>query len=340
MLHLRTTRGWLVGLVVVLAACGGGGGGGGGDGGGGTDAPPPAAPGPLVASVSTLALAVSGQARVVTLTNQGAIDAVSLQSSLTPALPAGTTLTTDCTTLAPGASCRFTFTPGAAPTAATGAPSAPVVLSVAGTNTNTVTTDVHVLTHGSVYQSGYVFSLDDSTPSSGSVGGKAAALSDASAAIWSSNGTSGSPLDVAMDHVLGIDETDTAAGGGCDARTDGRCNAQAITAFYAGVNMAYYAAGTCTLPMDGHSDWYLPAICEIGNGVAAGCVAGDSMQSRLIDNGALTPVQLPRVPYWSSTTVKANPGGTAWAQTMNSGNANQAAKDLPLRVRCARGLTP
>lgn len=334
-------------LAVLLVACGGGGGGGGGSGGGGSgsggDSAAPA-PTTLAVSVPVLALAVSGRERVVTVTNRGSVDAVALQYRATPALPIGTTLSSDCTVLLPGGSCRITVTPGAVPTAREGAAPAPVVLSVAGTNSNTVTTDLHVLAHGSVHQAGHVFALDDTTPNTGSVGGKALAMSDASPGVmWSSSpgvgddGVENSADDAVAHLVPGIDDASVPqAGGGCLGRSDGACNSGVITSFYAPLNPLYYAAGTCTLEKDGHADWYLPAICEISTGGRPHCTDPDNVQSRL---GRLLGELLPRVAYWTSTTVVDNPDGTAWALGTSAGVYPAGKMDF-LRVRCVRALTP
>lgn len=293
-----------------------------------------------------MALALGGQPRVVTVTNNGSTDALSLQYTVTPALPTGTVLNFGCpATLAPGASCSITLTPGGTPTAAAGVTPAASVLSVAGSNTSAVTTDVLVLTHGSVYQSGYVFSLNDSTPNTGSVGGKAVALSDASASVpWITpgDGPDGLPVDpqVATDHLVpGIDEQSVAGPGACNGRSDGECNSRVITDFYPVVDKSLYAAGHCKLPKDERSDWYLPAICELGSGGAV-CGAGDSVLSRLISSGVLTAAQLPRLGYWSSTSSHANPEGSAWVFSTATNSGVELGKDYSLGVRCVRALTP
>ncbi len=289
---------------------------------------------------------MAGKPRVVSVTNTGTVPALSLQVTWTPALPVGTTVNAGCTTLAPGASCTITITPGARSTAAAGVTPVPTVLSVAGSNTNTVTTEVLVLTHGSVYQSGYVFSLNDGTPNTGSVGGKAAALSNApSALLWSTNGglggdgIPGSSDDASIDPVPGIDEQSVAGPGACNGSRDGACNSRLITGFYPDVDKSLYAAGACAQPKDGHADWVLPAICELA-GVGAGCGAVDSVQSRLLRGGILTAAQFPPGGYWSSTTVHANPDGTAWALTTLANTAFPAGKGDSLAVRCVRTLTP
>ncbi|WP_382323191.1 DUF1566 domain-containing protein [Hydrogenophaga sp. UC242_53] len=266
-----------------------------------------------------------------------------------PALPSGTNLSSTCSTLAPGATCTITVTPGNAPSAAQGntAP-VPVTLSVGGSNTNLLTPTVQVLTHGSVYQGGYVFGIDDTTPVTGNVGGKVAALNDAvglaPGVIWSSNGNSGTTPDVAYNVVPGVDELSTPALGRCNGGTDGACNTNEITTFYTGVNHTYYAAGACRATQSGYSDWYLPAVCELGGQASAGCAPGGaSMQANLIDNGAVNVAALPTaVNYWSSTPRNGNPNFDAWVHrfaTMGGAVSTGIDKSTTLPVRCVRALT-
>jgi hypothetical protein len=118
--------------------------------------------------------ALTGTPRSITITNTGTAAAEGIAYSTSTAPPADAGVSTTCAaTLAAAASCTITVTPGLTPTAAAGDLNpVPVVLSILGSNTNTVTTVVSVLTYGSVYQSGYVFAIDDTTAVSGSIGGK------------------------------------------------------------------------------------------------------------------------------------------------------------------------
>ena len=102
----------------------------------------------------------------------------------------------------------------------------------------------------------------------------------------------------------------------CNGATDGFCNTGAILYFYnqfitnntsaiggslkytptAGpTNITYYAAGLCTQTIAGYTDWYLPAICEMGYGIQLDNVCGfqgtptlQNIQSSLIDTGGLS----------------------------------------------------
>lgn len=318
--------------TLLLAGCGGG--------GGAAPAPAPSAT-TLSASASTLALSVNGGTaaltgtpRTLTLTNTGSAAAQSVGYTASPALPAGTTVSSTCgSSLAAGASCTLTITPGSTPSAAAGDtnPSA-VTLSVSGSNTNTLTAAVHVLAYGSVYQAGYVFAIDDTTPATGSIGGKAAALSDHSSAVeWGGLWT-----------VVGVDETATSP---CDAKSDGACNTQQIVAT---LGSGTYGAKICDDFTSGsYTDWYLPAICEMsydatsmGTGCgSAGTPLQQNMQSNLVETGVLPIVGLF---YLSSTEHGSSPNVLGWMHLFDSGGgqvSQQVQKDTVLYTRCVRALT-
>lgn len=289
---------------------------------------PPTAP-TLMASAPALALAASGQSRQVVITNVGGQAALQLAVSVATALPAGSGFGTDCAaTLAPGASCTLTVTPGATPSAAPGdtAPT-PAELRLGGSHTNTLSLPVWVLDFGSVYQGGYVFDLDDGTPTTGGVGGKVMALDNAWPTAVQAND---SPL--------------------ASSPTDGAANTLAL------VNAGGpppdpnnpYAAWACDQANDaGFTDWYLPAICELGydrdnRGSGCGSAAAPTrpnIQSRLVDagvSGGLSPL----VEYWSSTGLG---GGLTWTQYIGPGPtaAQHAVPSAALSlVRCVRALTP
>jgi len=297
--------------------------------------PPPVPPAPaaLMASSESLALAVSGQARQFVITNGGGQDALNLAATATTALPVGTSFTSDCATLAPGASCTLTITPGAMPSAAPGdtAP-VPVELHLAGSNTNALALSVWVLGFGSVYQGGYVFDLNDGTPTTGGVSGKVMALQDVPGASrpWG-------PNDSAT--LLGL------------SNTDGAANTAAIVQRYGppaneGNPLLQYPAWACrTSSAAGFSDWYLPAICELGydgnnRGSGCGTVSAPTLpnvQSQLVNSGHATG--LPSFSqYWSSSVAL----GTVWAQLVRP-DASHHHQDLTAGAngtRCVRALTP
>lgn len=375
----------------------------------------------LTTSASQLALSVtglteygvsgtpsSGLARVITITNTGSNAAVNLAVT-PPNWPTGTSSVTTCgSTLAASSSCTITITPGATATAdgtnpcSSGTAPVPGAVQVSADNANTVSIDVVVLGYGCVYQGGYVYAFDDTTPNTGSVGGKVATTSDQAAAypngiVWSSNGGTGGggggfdPVDTSYDTLPGIDETSTSASGSptyatftsffsstytnsnpftaasfamCNGISDGSCNTGNILTFYnqfitnntqanggsapftasAGpTNITYYAAGLCKQTIASYSDWYLPAICEMGYGSSACGASGaptlQNIQSSLIDSSGLsTPAGI----YWSSTELSSNPQNVAWSQVFASGGGSYQGvdgKSIQLGVRCSRALT-
>jgi len=324
-----------------------------------SSAPAPATP-TLSASVSSLALAVnktalsaslSGNPRTIAVTNIGGAAATSVAFSVSPALPPGTTISpANCGELAPAASCTITVTPGATPSPT------PVFLAVAGTNTNTLSLSIEVLSYGSVHQAGYIFAIDDTTPSTGNIGGKVAALTDQApdypnGIIWSSNGNSASSGDAVFDNILGINESSTTPSSACNGSLDGACDSQVIASFYSppnsAINRSYYATGLCSANIGGFTDWYLPAICEMGYdvyGTGSGCGTAavptmQNMQTSLVDNGGNVAGFADY--YWSSTEHSGSPDTVSFAQYMNPGNPQNFSnsKDFRFGVRCVRAIT-
>lgn len=374
----------------------------------------------LSASVSQLALSAtgltefgvsgtptSGLAREITLTNTGSSTAVNLSVTL-PTWPAGTTSSTTCgSTLAASSSCTITITPGATATSdgtnpcSSGTAPVPGTVQISADNATTVSSDVVVLGYGCVYQGGYVFAFDDTTPNSGSVGGKVTTTSDQvppypNGIVWSSNGGTGGgsgaadPVDTSYDTLPGINQVSTSTTGSptyatfalffsttytdtnpftsasfsmCNGALDGSCNTDNILTFYnqfitnntlanggsapftpstGPTNIAYYAAGLCKQTISTYSDWYLPAICEMGYGNVCGTSGAPTLQniqSSLIDSSGLSA---PAGYYWSSTESSTNTRTMAWDQLFASGNfsfQNVVNKNVKLSVRCSRALT-
>lgn len=216
--------------------------------------------------------ALTGQARKITITNTGSNPASGLSYSST-GLPTGTATSTNCgSTLASGSSCEITISPGSSPTSNCNLGTEPVpgTITVTATNVATpITSKVILLTYGCQYQGGFVYAVDDTTPDTGSIGGKVAALGDQAAPyitsgsqvtsiIWSSNGVGGGASNVSDDIIPSISEisgsptyssaqttfntnySNTAtypfpASGAfetCSGATDGKCNSHNILVLY------------------------------------------------------------------------------------------------------------
>lgn len=326
----------------------------------------------LSISLSTLALATQGiltdasgagnqvsRARKLIITNTGAVTAMDVNYTLAPALPAGTTVSPlSCGNIPAGGTCELTVTPGNTPTAAANIAPVPSVLTAQGGNTPTaVSSNLIVLTYGNRYQGGFVFSIDDSTVDTMSVGGKVAAFTDQAppfpnGIIWSSDGTGGT----ATDSIPGIDETSSEGAPspalpmpnplnfvGCNGATDGLCNVGNIFKQYPTIPTGEYAAGLCSATIAGFNDWYLPAICEMGFGITqCGTQASptlQNMQSNLVDNGDVGSLA---GLYWDSTELSGSPQGNAWVQFFATGGGSSqffGSKASPSGVRCVRALT-
>ncbi|MCM3564512.1 hypothetical protein [Hydrogenophaga intermedia] len=301
--------------------------------GGGSSQPAPPAPvltlpneAVLTVSTAALALASSGQSRDFVITNVGEHVAHDLTVSGVAALPPGSALNSDCSTLAPAASCTLTVTPGAMPTSAPGdrAPQ-PVALTLTGSNTPALLLHVWVLGPGSVYQGGFVFDLDDTPPLTSSVGGKVLALEDATpdTVRWGTANTPTSNTDGALNTTHMVNAT------GLPGDPD-----------------RPYSAWACDAhDGDGHDAWYLPAICEWGydrDGRGSGCGTAaaptmNNIASQILDKG-VDAGPFRHVEYWSSTGSQTD----VWVQVFGPGIPAAQVTTFPSGiqgVRCARAIT-
>jgi hypothetical protein len=293
----------------------------------------------LTINDTTLNAALTGTARQVIISNTGSMPATNVSISY-PTWPAGTTAASTCgSTLAPAASCSITVTPGGNATSActSGIAPTPGVVSITSSDLDSSLVAVTVVGYGCIYQGGYVFSIDDTTANTGSISGKVSALTDQAAAY--PNGVEWSP-DGDGFNILGIDENSTSP---CVGNTDGACNTAQIVAHYSTAPPPSYAAGLCLNTIDGYSDWYLPAICELGpdddsNGSGCGTFSSPLIQNMetnwLGASGNLGS-------FWSSTESSGYPV-SAWQQYFNGGATDQqypTYKSSQTGVRCARALT-
>ncbi|HCD9576659.1 TPA: DUF1566 domain-containing protein [Legionella pneumophila] len=273
--------------------------------------------------------ALAGNARIIRIENTGSIPANNVQVS-TSGFPAGTSITNNgCTgTLNAGATCDITITPGLnasldagnnACTTSPGTKPEPTIVTVSADNAPSTNVNVLVLGYGCIYQGGFLFSVDDTTPDTGSIGGKVAALTDEPSPFyqWST--------------IF----NNTAA----DSITDGFTNTNAL----ASPVDQYPAAQACLDKNDqGFTNWFMPAICElgryVGSGIDAGCgTTNPNLYTTLHTNnlggfaGGL---------YWSSTEFSGDPTFNAWGHDFSSGFQFGDDKDGDLRVRCVRAFTP
>lgn len=263
----------------------------------------------LSASINMLALSVtgiteygvsgtpsSGSARIITITNSGGHAATNV-AVVAPTWPSGTTHTTTCDgTLSAGSSCTITITPGATATSdgtdpcTSGTAPVPGVVQATADNASTVSTNIVVLGYGCVYQDGYVFALDDSTPITESVGGKVAALEDhEDTIVWGSNNADAA--SVSYDMIPGIGDTSTPSVAApsfaefetyfgstyagvqslssgsfraCQGNQDGRCNTENIVAFYDHYQTNYGVGGAPYTPVVAATpkSYYAAGVCD------------------------------------------------------------------------------
>jgi hypothetical protein len=336
----------------------------------------------LSASVIVLALSVNdtglnpnltGNPRIITITNTGGETANDLDINF-PTWPSGTTATSNCgSSLLAGGTCTITVTPGSNSTSGcnAGTPVTPGEITISASNASSIQIEVMILSYGCVVQNGYLFSIDDTTPTNGSISGSTFGLSDQSSSIiWSSNGNGGSSADVSDVVILGIDQTSTTGAPSptspsypsgtppftpCNGATDGECDATNIISYYdfnrtaggsAPTPLNFYAAGLCDGTINGFDNWYLPAVCQLGYSGSflpnAGCgsVASPLIQnvrSNLVDTSIISLLGS----YWSSTEVAGPSAATrAWAQSFGgiAGDISEA-KSTEARTRCVRDLT-
>jgi hypothetical protein len=288
--------------------------------------------------------ALVGNPRIIRIQNTGSAPANNVQVS-TSGFPNGTAITsTTCTgTLNVGASCDITITPGDTPSnnnngnacnsIPPGTAPVPTVITVNADNAPSTDVNVLILGYGCIYQGGYLFSVDDMTANTGSIGGKVAAIGD------QSTGTPWGPNNVA---VNGISETSMAGLNSCDGKNDGACNTSRIIA--AGLTPPVAAQLCEDLDSGGFSDWFMPAICELGRysnppGASdAGCgLTNPNLYTTLRTKnlgGFSTGI------YWSSTQSALFAVLRAWIQGFDDGAQGLGGKGANLRVRCVRAFTP
>jgi hypothetical protein len=333
---------------------------------------------PLNSSVTGLALSVNnstppfsaltGTPRRITLTSGDGSVIGGVSFSFSPALPADASVVPanqSCGDISPTNPCVIHITPGATPTSSSS------IMTVTGNNIQPLSIPVDILTYGSVFQSGYVFAIDDSTPTTLSVGGKVAAQQNQAplfpfGIIWSSNGNYSCKAGANNNYapctnytfIPGIDENSTPPGG-CAGNSDGACNTRVIVTYLDNNNLttpgtpvtrSTYAAGLCTATINGYSDWYLPAICELGYyqpapntpNINSGCGTPSSPILQNIASNLPSSVLLSmQGPFWSSTEYSGEDTtfNNAWSNYFTTNTQTHDGKENALGVRCVRAMT-
>lgn len=245
--------------------------------------------------------ALTGNPRQITITNTGSGDATNVVVG-SSGLPSDASVTpSSCGTIvANGGTCIITVTPGA--TASANANNALCTVGVQPEGSVSVTADgglstsvnAYVLSYGCIYQGGFIYSIDDTTTDTGSVGGKTAAVTDTfpgqtappvATPSWGGYGTD-----------IGAALYDTNAQGANNGSANSAAIISALTTNYSSppyngslpVSLSDYAAGlcstlsandagasSCTAPSVCYTNWYLPAICELGP-YGSSCTSGST----------------------------------------------------------------
>ncbi|WP_173237355.1 DUF1566 domain-containing protein [Legionella antarctica] len=332
---------------------------------------------PMTAGCVYTNSALTGNPRQITITNNGKFSAANL-SILTSGFPSGTTVTSSTcgNLLAPDNSCTITLTPGKTATSECTSGIAPIngIITVKADDVIAIQVGVLVLSYSCIYQGGYLYSIDDSTPSTGSIGGRVVAQFDqatpnAPGIVWSSD--SSGTYDGGVS-IWGIDALSTPSSpspnastptpatqysgqSNCNGATDGSCNSENIYIYYNTIaasvpSLSHYAAGLCKQNISGYLDWYLPAICDMGpdDGELI-CTSPPlvQLQQNMADNLSVLlnnciGAKCLAGDYWSSTEHSRNPIDIAWSECFAANGASSQCldnKDELLGVRCSRSFT-
>jgi len=302
----------------------------------------------LTISLDTLLLATKGvitkksgcnvnckpgaKTRTITITNGSMFTASNVNFTISPPLPTSTTISPTiaqgCGNIsANGGKCVLKITPGNQPTA--NAPDAPTpsVLTASGDNTNSVTSSITVLTYGNKYQSGYVFSMDDSTENNISIQGKVSSLSNVNGGLpWDPSLNCNSTSDTGCVKVS------------INSHTDGAENtASIVNAMTEAKVSELYAALACKNSPTGGFNWYLPAVCELGYDILNQfCITTDDYP--IIQNMHNVTTALAPTPYTGNGTYSTSTQLFVHSNQICAGNTNYLGyvlKDMYYPVLCA-----
>lgn len=241
----------------------------------------------------------------------------------------------------------------------------PFVISITADAGLSTSIDNYVLSYGCIYQGGFIYLVDDTTINSLSIGGKTAAVSDTFP--YQASPPPGSPDWGAMGIDLGVNLYDTSFQGANDGSANTEDIINALTINYSSppysssspLPLTSYAAGlcrlvsvdasgaSCTPPGICYTNWYLPAVCEMGPGpISAPCIPGNTnIQEQLFENTMIPSATLGIASgsaYWTSTEYTTNADIYSWYENFLTGASLQdgAPKSTPWGIRCSRTLIP
>jgi hypothetical protein len=298
----------------------------------------------LMVTPSTLALSVtgltttagvntSGTPRVFTIANTGPDTATGIVCPTPGSASIASIVCNGCDNLANGDTCAVTITPTATASAAVGnATPTPITLTIEGGNTNTLNPTVNVLTYGSFYQAGWLFSITETVNTSLSIGGTVAAETDNAVQTTTQYSLNGADTTFAM-----------------YSGTNGLANTDAMVMAY---GAGTYSATVCTSSRGGgYQNWYLPAICQMGFGGrgnnfdcgAPPVLIPNIQYNLLVTNPAQSFSFVDNGVYWSSTASQSIAPFSAWSQqfAVGGGYGTQIVfnhVNNRFGVRCVRGF--
>lgn len=313
--------------------------------------------------------ALTGTPRTIIIKNTGSANATNVLVS-TYGLPSDTVVSPlSCGTIAAnGGECTITVTPGA--TASSNASNVLCTTGVQPEGSVQVTADgglltsikTYVLSYGCIYQGGFIYSVNDTTPNTSSIGGKTAAVTDTfpgqdspgiATPDWGGYGTdigsalyynnpqganNGSANSVAIISALTTHYSSPPYNGSSPVPLS---NYAAGLCSFVSVNTA--GASSCIAPTPCYTNWYLPAICELGPFTLQCTTGSTNIQQQLYNNTLIPKTTLGFVDdgfYWSSTADPYDPQFSAWAGYFSSNSALlQDNKNSQFGVRCSRALT-
>jgi hypothetical protein len=324
----------------------------------------------LTSSVSTLGLSVNcpdtsnctiknsqltGKSREITITNTGSDDATGVVVNH-DGLPKDTSVSTfGCATIAAGGGkCVITIKPGATASTNGNDKLCTTGVHVTADGGLSVLVDTYVLSYGCIYQGGFIYSVDDTTTNTGSIGGKTAAITDTykdqnslsdRTPDWGGYGTDiGSSLY--DDNIQGANEGSANSAAIISALTT---NSVSLSDYAAGLCSSWSVdasgAPSCTALNTCYTNWYLPAICELGPYNNSLCTSGSTnIQQQLFENTSIPSTTLGLLNpgfYWSSTESQSSPKINARTEyfKINSSAYTTRNKLTLNRIRCSRALT-
>jgi hypothetical protein len=301
--------------------------------------------------------ALTGNQRYITVQNTSATQTTPLLTTTSAGLPTGTLITADTcngNTLAPLATCSITVTPNqvASSDCTNGSQATPGTITIS-TGSGSAVADIYVLSYGCIYQGGFIYSIDDDYtdyPEAGSIGGSIAAVYDS---VPGQSGTFDVPNWGGPGIDVGSTTYDTSATGANNGDTNTTtitnvlgCTGSNATDIAACVcsNLSVSAAGdlNCTSPSNCYVDWYLPAICQLGQATCAGCActSGSTNMTDQLYNTIGANFVTTNSYYWSSSENPNNTANYADYAVIADNNQSYAPKSLKIGIRCGRNLTP